>query len=38
MKEETKSASMNQKTAIFLVGAVGLFALTIFLIRKLDNE
>jgi hypothetical protein len=38
MEDETKSAQMNQLTATFLIGAVGMFILTLFLVKKLDKE
>ena len=36
--EDKKSASMNRLTGTFLIGAVAMLALTIYLIRKLDKE
>jgi len=36
--EGKKSLSMSQLSATFLLGAVGMLALTIYLIRKLDKE
>jgi len=39
MKEEDKrSINMSQLTGTFLIGAVGMLVLTLYLIRKLDKE
>ena len=39
MEEENKeSLSMSQLTGTFMIGAVGMLILTLYLIRKLDKE
>jgi hypothetical protein len=39
MEDENKKAlSMTQLTGTFLIGAVGMLVLTLYLIRKLDKE
>lgn len=36
--ENKKSLGMGQLTGTFLLGAVGMLVLTLYLIRKLDKE
>jgi hypothetical protein len=37
-EENKKSLSMSQLTGTFMIGAVGMLILTLYLIRKLDKE
>jgi preprotein translocase subunit Sss1 len=36
--ENKKSLNMTQLTGTFMIGAVGMLILTLYLIRKLDKE
>ena len=36
--ENKKSLNMTQLTGTFLIGAVGMLILTLYLVRKLDKE
>jgi preprotein translocase subunit Sss1 len=37
-EENKKSLSMTQLTGTFLIGAVGMLILTLYLVRRLDKE